>query len=112
MAVMHHEPDHQQIPVTTLPVEWHVASVIVHTQPAALAATEKWLRELPKHWPDETLKCAEIHAQSDQGKLVLVLESTDAQAILDVIDQTSAHPGVVNAALVYHEVIPPEEQPQ
>lgn len=112
MAVMLHEPDHQQIPVTTLPVEWHVASVIVHTQSTALEATEQWLTGLPQHWPDGTLKCAEIHAQSDQGKLVLVLESTDAQTILDVIDRTSARPGVINAALVYHEVIPPEEPPQ
>ncbi len=100
MSLTPQDSTSQQIPTETLPSEWHVASIIVHTQPIALNTTRNWLEGLPG---------AEIHASSDQGKLVVVLESLTAQSILDVIDQASAHPGVLNAALVYHEVLPPEE---
>ncbi len=112
MAVMPNMASSQQIPTHSLPTEWHVASVIVHTRPDALVATREWLTELAESDPGGELKSAEVHADSEQGKLVLVLESTGSQAILDVIDQTSVRAGVLNAALVYHEVIPPEEHPQ
>lgn len=100
MAVTTQDPSNQRIPAQTLPSEWHVASIIVHTQPDALSVTREWLESLPG---------TEIHASNDQGKLVVVLESLSAQSILDVIDQASVRRGVLNAALVYHEVLPPEE---
>lgn len=92
-----------RIPALALPTEWHVASVIVHTRPEALDDTRHWLNGL---------EGCEIHARSDQGKLVLVVESPQAQTILDVIDQANDRPGVLNAALVYHEVLPAEDETQ
>lgn len=89
------------IPTRALTDEWHVASLAVHTRPEALAPTERWL---------QTHDSAEIHARSEQGKLVVVVESREAQTILDLIDEAVEREGVLNAALVYHEVISAEEE--
>lgn len=89
-----------RIPTKSLGTEWHVASVAIHTRPEALDQTIQWLERRP---------ATEVHAQSHQGKLVVVIESENPQDILDLIDDAIEQPGVVNAALVYHEVIPSEE---
>lgn len=89
-----------RIPTKDLGTEWHVASVAIHTRPEALGQTVEWLEHRPR---------TEVHAQSQQGKLVVVTESDDPQDILDLIDDAIEQPGVVNASLVYHEVIPSEE---
>lgn len=83
--------------------ELHIASLIVHTRPEALAQTRTWLLAHPG---------VEIHAESAQGKLVVVMESEQTRDILDLIDATLEQTGVVNAALVYHEILTPEEESQ
>ncbi len=95
------DPEHPaRIPTKSLGTEWHVASVAIHTRPEALEQTVQWLTRRAG---------TEVHAQSHQGKLVVVTESENPQDILDLIDEAVEQPGVVNAALVYHEVIPSEE---
>lgn len=84
------------------PESLHIASIIAHVQPAALARIQQWLEEKPG---------VEIHAQSDQGKLVLVMETPREQEILDLIDDITAQPGALNAALVYHEILQEEASP-
>jgi nitrate reductase NapD len=77
----------------------HIASLVVHVQPAYLEAVKSWLLG---HYG------VEIHAQSAQGKLVVVMETADHQAILDLIDQATTRPGCINTALVYHEIVTEE----
>ncbi|MCK9563339.1 MAG: chaperone NapD [Bacteroidales bacterium] len=89
------------IPLTTVAPELHVASLIVHARPQALAAVKDWLWRQPG---------VEVSAESEQGKLVVVMESEHAQPILDLIDATQVLAGVINAALVYHEVIAADEE--
>lgn len=74
----------------------HIASVIVHVQPFALNVVRHWL---------EKIAGVEIHAVSEQGKFVVVIEATQEQVILDLIDNVITQPGVLNAALVYHEIL-------
>jgi len=74
----------------------HIASIVVHVRPDHFIDLKQWL--LPQ-------KGVEIHAENAQGKLVLVTETEQEQAILDLIDQIAVHPGTLNAALVYHEII-------
>jgi nitrate reductase NapD len=76
-----------------------IASLIVHCQPALMVAVKANLRRLPG---------LELHQESPQGKLVVVLEARDEAQILATLDVIYSLPGVLNAALVYHEVL--EEQ--
>lgn len=91
--------DDSLIPLQDTDADLHVASLVVYCRPESLADSSDWLlRQLG----------VEIHAQNEQGKLVVVMESHNAQDILDLIDAAHEQPGIVNAALIYHEVVPPE----
>lgn len=78
------------------PSHLHIASLILHVRPENLGALKLWLADV---------EAIEIHAENDQGKLVLVTESDNEQRILQILDELRAQPGVLNAALVYHEQI-------
>lgn len=77
----------------------HIASLLVHVRPELFEAVKANLC---------LLEGVELHQQSPQGKLVVVLETQHEQQILDRIEQINQLPGVLNAALVYHEVLSPE----
>jgi nitrate reductase NapD len=78
------------------PTHLHIASLIAHVRPEKMLLLKHWLAGFNN---------IEIHAESAQGKLVLVTESDDEQAILRILDELRAQDGVLNAALVYHEQI-------
>ncbi|MCE5980680.1 chaperone NapD [Pseudomonas wadenswilerensis] len=77
----------------------HIASLVVHARPELLEAVKANLRLLDH---------LELHRQSAAGKLVVVLEASDEQQILQRIEQINSLPGVLNAALIYHELLAPE----
>lgn len=77
----------------------HIASLLVHVRPEFLAAVKANLRQLDG---------LELHQQSPQGKLVVVLETEHERHILARIEQINALPGVLNAVLVYHELLETE----
>ncbi|QMV61650.1 chaperone NapD [Pseudomonas berkeleyensis] len=81
----------------------HIASLLIHIRPELLDAVKTNLRQLDG---------LELHQESPQGKLVVVLETTHERHILDRIDQINSLPGVLNAALVYHELLTPEGEPE
>ncbi|MBD9424025.1 chaperone NapD [Pseudomonas sp. PDM15] len=85
-----------------MPDSIQIASLIVHTQPALLAAVKANLRQLPG---------LELHQESPQGKLVVVLEAEDEAQILAILDAIQNLPGVLNAVLVYHEVLEEQDSP-
>ncbi|EIK51476.1 hypothetical protein YO5_00920 [Stutzerimonas stutzeri TS44] len=72
----------------------HIASLLVHCRPEWLPAVKANLRHLPN---------LELHQESAAGKLVVVLEAEHERHILTAIDQIQQLPGVLNAALIYHE---------
>jgi nitrate reductase NapD len=76
----------------------HIASLLVHARPELFAAVKANLRLLPG---------LELHQESPLGKLVVVLEAVHESQILTCIEQISSMPGVLNAALVYHELLDP-----
>jgi nitrate reductase NapD len=77
----------------------HISSLLVHVRPELLAAVKANLRQLDG---------LELHQESPQGKLVVVLETEHERQILTRIDQINALPGVLNTALVYHELLETE----
>ncbi len=74
----------------------HIASLLVHCRPEQLPAVRANLALLPG---------LELHQHSPQGKLVVVLETEHEQQILDTIEQIQNLPGVLNAVLIYHELL-------
>jgi periplasmic nitrate reductase NapD len=78
----------------------HVASLIAHVRPEYLIHVREWMMGQPQ----DPIRI-EIHAQSEQGKLVIVTESSEEKAIVNFLDDLRSQPGVLNAALVYHEYL-------
>ncbi|MDR5899317.1 chaperone NapD [Halomonas vilamensis] len=74
----------------------HIVSFIVHVKPDALAATVQWLAEQPN---------CDIRGEDEAGKLVVVAENNDEKALLQLMETVRDQPGVLDAALVYHEVL-------
>ncbi|QOC24307.1 chaperone NapD [Wenzhouxiangella sp. AB-CW3] len=78
----------------------HVASVIVHCRPEKLQSLKAWLIEQ---------EGVEIPVSSPEGKLVVVSESDSERAIADLMQMIGDRPGVLNTAMVYHEIIDNED---
>ena len=79
--------------------EVHISSMVVHAMPDYLPVVKKYIEELPG---------VEIHAESPNGKLVVVLESQTQTYITDVIEKIACLDHVLSTALVYHQI---ETQP-
>ena len=72
----------------------HIASLLVHCHPDQLAALRANLARLPD---------LELHQSSPSGKLVVVLEARDEATVLERLHAIQQLPGVLGAALIYHE---------
>lgn len=77
--------------------EIHISSMVVHVRPEHLQTVKNNIEQLPG---------AEIHGESDNGKLVVVLETQDQGYITDVIEKINNLEYVLNTALVYHQIEP------
>ncbi len=75
--------------------EVHISSMVVHALPAHLHHVKASIEQLPG---------TEIHAESDNGKLVVVLESSNQTFITDVIEKINDLDHVLSTALVYHQI--------
>lgn len=74
----------------------HIASLAVYCRPDAVASLKQWLA---------TQTGVSVPAESEQGKLVLLVETEQEQQILDLLEHLGQCAGVAHAALVYHEII-------
>lgn len=74
----------------------HIASVMAQVRPDCIAAVKGWLA---------SQQGVEVHAENAQGKLVLVVETENERNILNLLDEFTAQPGALSAALVYHEIL-------
>ncbi|PJG59749.1 chaperone NapD [Aeromonas cavernicola] len=74
--------------------EFHISSLVVLTQPTQCQQLAQQIT---------TLAGAEVHAISEEGKLVVTLEGEGQGAIMSAIDAIQAMPGVLSAALIYHQ---------
>ena len=77
----------------------HITSLLVHCRPEQLSAVKANLALLPG---------LELHQESAAGKVVVVLETEHESQILETLDQIQNLPGVLNAAMIYHELLTPE----
>lgn len=78
----------------------NISSLIVHAQPRHIAELQAQWRD-PHSWPG-----VEVHAATPDGRLVLTIEADSDGAASALFDRIRALPGVMSAALVFHQFEP------
>ena len=73
----------------------HISSLVVHCRPEFLENTEAKISALPD---------AEVHANDDNGKLIVVLETKHEKDILNSISMIENIEGVLGANMVFHQI--------
>ena len=76
-------------------MEVHFSSMVVLASPEGLESVKGRI---------ETLPGAEIHGESESGKLVVVLEADSQTHITDTIEKINDFEHVLNTSLVYHQI--------
>jgi nitrate reductase NapD len=77
------------------PTEFHISGYVVQAQPVQVEEIIAAIDEMPG---------AEIHGSNEFGKMVLTLETRKEEDIAQRIIEINSLPGVINTALVYHQV--------
>jgi len=80
--------------------EIHISSLVVHARPEGLESIETAIGGLGG---------AEVHGVSEQGKLVVTLETINESDMLTRIDAINRIEGVLSVALIFHQVEDPTD---
>lgn len=81
------------------PHEYHVASFIAHALKQHITGLTEEITQT---------EGAEIHAISDEGKIVFTLEASSQKKIGYLIDQLKHHTGLLSLSPVYHQFLTEE----
>ena len=76
--------------------EYHVASLVAYAMPAQVGEIEAAIN---------AIEGAEIHATSDEGKIVFTLEGDSHKGIGKKMDILRVHKGLINLSPVYHQFL-------
>lgn len=80
----------------------NISSVLVYTRPQDLQLVREHL---------STLTGVEVHAASENGRLIVIIEADSVQAVADIFAQINQQPCVFAASMVYHQFEPdPDEE--
>lgn len=72
----------------------NISSVIVHAKPTRLSSVRSTLEQIPG---------VEIHAATDDGKLVITIETESDGETASTFDRINVMDGVMSAAMVFHQ---------
>lgn len=75
--------------------EVHISSLVVYSAASDVHHTIQQVEEL---------EGAEVYGHSEEGKIVVVLETSNEGFVTDLIDKINEIPSVINAVLVYHQI--------
>ncbi|NOH28888.1 chaperone NapD [Vibrio mediterranei] len=75
--------------------EVHISSLVVHCKAEHLAEIKAQIEQFDN---------AEVYGDSEDGKIIVVLETENQGFVTDTIDAINNLPNVLNAALVYHQI--------
>ena len=78
----------------------NISSIIVHAKPTELSSVRGSLEQIPG---------VEIHAVTDDGKLVVTIETDTDGETASTFDRINTMDGVMSAAMVFHQY---ESDPQ
>ncbi|MDP2751157.1 MAG: chaperone NapD [Rhodocyclaceae bacterium] len=72
----------------------NISSAIVHARPGTAGSVESIL---------SGISGVEVHAASEEGKIVVTIESDDDHGTTDIFDFISKMDDVLSASMVYHQ---------
>jgi nitrate reductase NapD len=72
----------------------NISSAIIHARPGELAVVQAGLAALDG---------VEVHAVSDEGKLIVTIETDDDGSNVATYERIGQLDGVMSAAMVYHQ---------
>ena len=75
----------------------NISGILIHVSPGKVAAVKAAVSAFPG---------VEVHAATDDGRLVLTLDCQDNAAAADSLFKMNGVDGVLNASLVYHNFEP------
>jgi len=78
----------------------NVCGVLIHARPDSIDSVEAALHQIPG---------VESHGRAKNARLVVTVEDSEKMTAADALAELNALPGVVAAALVYHEFEPDED---
>jgi len=78
----------------------NVCGVLVHAKPDSVDSVEAALAEIPG---------VEAHGRAARGRLIVTVEDTVEVTAADALARLNKVPGIIAAALVYHEFDPDSE---
>ena len=82
--------------------ELNVCGVLVHAHPEKIDAVEAGCAAIPG---------VETHGRGEGGRVIVTIEDTEDVKASDALARLNKVPGVIAAALVYHEFDPGETTP-
>lgn len=89
--------EHSALSAATKPVhEYHVASFVAHAQHSFIEALTEEITQT---------EGAEIHAVSEEGKIVFTIEASSQKKIGFLIDQLKHHIGLLSLSPIYHQFL-------
>ena len=80
----------------------NVCGILVHAHPDRIDAVEAGIGVIPG---------VEAHGRAAGARLIVTIEDTPAMSAADALAQLNKVPGVIAAALVYHEFDPDLDDP-
>ncbi|KPA52665.1 MULTISPECIES: chaperone NapD [Photobacterium] len=83
--------------------EVHISSLVVHVKPAYLQEIKQQILAMPN---------TEIPGDSEEGKIIVVLETANQGYVTDTIDKINNLENVLTTFLVYHQIEHFETQPE
>jgi periplasmic nitrate reductase NapD len=78
-----------------MPDTVHISSLVVHVRPDRFAALRAEIAQL---------EGAEVHAGTEDGKLVVVLQTRSETETMARIAAINDMPGTITTSLIYHEI--------
>ncbi|MCP4333309.1 MAG: chaperone NapD [Gammaproteobacteria bacterium] len=72
----------------------NISGVLVHAYPEKAADVSRRL---------ESMEGVEVHANTDEGKIVVTIEKSDDKSVADTLLELQVMPDVLNASMVYHQ---------
>ncbi len=84
----------------TQETEYHVASFVAHSKPEGSKALAQDIEVIPG---------AQVHAISDEGKIVFTVEADDQRVIAHNVDQIKYHDQLLSLSPIYHQFLTEHE---
>lgn len=79
----------------------HISSIVVHVDPGVVERVRGFLEAMPG---------LDVHAATDDGKLVVTIETDSDHASITSVEAVRAMPGVLSVAMVFHQFESDPEQ--